>query len=178
MGRRRIDVADVKEILVQWDGGAGVSAIARTLDYSRPTVRKYITAAARVGLVRGSRRRSELAWERLAQAVIVQVAHQRPVGAVTADVAAFHAYLAEQVGTVRLSVLHQRLRDEHGLEASWGTFYRYVRRHWPERMQRAPRVTVRLDDPPPGTEAQVDFSTWAAGLTPTPSACAAYMRFS
>jgi hypothetical protein len=109
MGRRRIDVADVKEILVRWDRGAGVSAIARTLEYSRPMVRKYIAAAQR-----------------------------HPVGAVTTDVAAFHAYLAQHVGTVRLSVFHQRLRDEHGLAASWGTFYRYVRRQWPERMQRAP----------------------------------------
>lgn len=79
------------------------------------------------------------------------------MGAVTSDVAAFHTYLAEHVGTVRLSVLHQRLCDEHGLQASWGTFYRYCQRQWPERMQRTPRVTVRLDDPPPGTEAQVDF---------------------
>lgn len=157
MGRRRIVVADVKEILVHWDCGAGVSAIARTLDYSRPTVRKYIAAAQRVGLVRGSRRHSEAEWEQLAQAVLVLVAQQRPMGAVTSDVAAFHAYLAEHVSTVHLSVLHQRLCDEHGLQASWGTFYRYCQRQWPARMQRSPRVTVRLDDPPPGTEAQVDF---------------------
>jgi len=157
MGRRRIVVADVKEMLVHWDRGAGVSAIARTLAYSRPTVRKYVSAAQRVGLVRGDRARSEAEWNRFADAAIAAVAQQRPVGAVTTDVAAFHAYLAEQVGTVRLSVLHQRLCDEHGLQASWGTFYRYCQRQWPERMQRAPRVTVRLDDPPPGTEAQVDF---------------------
>jgi DNA-binding transcriptional regulator LsrR (DeoR family) len=157
MGRRRIDVADVKGISVHWDHGAGVSAIARAFEYSRPTVRKYIAAAQRVGLVRRSRRHSEAQWEHLAQAVLAQVAQQRPVGAVTADVAVFHAYLAEHVGTVRLSVLHQRLCDKHGLTASWGTFYRYVRQQVPERMQRAARVTVRLDDPPPGTEAQVNF---------------------
>ncbi len=50
---------------------------------------------------------------------------------------------------MRLSVLHQRLRDEHGLGASWATFYRYVAEEWPER--------VRLDNPAPGEEAQVDF---------------------
>src|SRR5437762_2642826 len=32
-------MADVKEILVQWDAGLGVSAIAHALGYSRPTVR-------------------------------------------------------------------------------------------------------------------------------------------
>jgi hypothetical protein len=54
-------------------------------------------------------------------------------------------------------VLHQRLRDEQGLRASWRTFHRYVRAQWPERLQAAPRTTIRLDDPPPGEEAQVDF---------------------
>jgi len=157
VARRRIGVADVKEILVQWDAGQGVSAIARALGYSRPTVRKYVYVAERLGLVRGDRRRGEAAWEELARAVVARVARRRPVGAVAADVAAFADYLAERVGAVRLSVLHQRLRDEHGLAASYPTFYRYCRGRWPERMRSAPRVTVRLDDPPAGEEAQVDF---------------------
>jgi len=37
MARRRIGVADVKEILVQWDAGAGISAIGQALGYTRPT---------------------------------------------------------------------------------------------------------------------------------------------
>jgi transposase len=150
-------MADVKEILVQWDNGLGVSAIARTLGYSRPTVRKYVEAGQRAGLTRGQRRRGEAAWERLAQDTLRRVNRQREPGTVGKEVAAYHDYLGERVGSVRLSVLHQRLRDEHGLGASWGSFYRYVRAHWPERLEAAPRVTVRLDDPPPGEEAQVDF---------------------
>ena len=35
MGRRRIVVADVKEILVQWDAGGTISGIAQSLGYSR-----------------------------------------------------------------------------------------------------------------------------------------------
>src|SRR5207244_12770785 len=49
------------------------------------------------------------------------------------------------------------LRDEQGVRASWRTFHRYVRAQWPERMRGAATATVRLDDPPPGAEAQVDF---------------------
>lgn len=66
-------------------------------------------------------------------------------------------YLGKRVGEVRLSVLHQRLCDEQGLRVSWRTFYRYVAAHWPERLRGAARPTIRLDDPPPGAEAQVDF---------------------
>ena len=150
-------MADVKEILVQWDAGLGVSAIAHALGYSRPTVRKYVEAAGRTGLRRGERRRSEATWERLAADTVQRVSRQREPGTVAKEVATYHDYLATRMGDVRPSVLFQRLRDEQGLAASWGTFYRYVRAHWPDRLEGAPRVTVRIDDPPPGDEAQVDF---------------------
>lgn len=157
MARRRIGVADVKEILVQWDGGAGISAIARALDYTRPTVRKYVLAGKEAGLVRGGQRRREAGWQQLAQSVVEQVAASRLPSEASAEVARFHTYVGERLDQVRLSVLYQRLRDEQELKASWGTFYRYVRRHWPEQGKPPARVTVRLDDPPPGEEAQVDF---------------------
>lgn len=150
-------MADIKEILVQWDAGDDLSTIARTLGYSRPTVRKYVRAAERLGLAPDQRRRDEAAWDQLTAAALAQVAAQRPPGAITGDLSRFHAYLDLHVGRVHLTTLHQRLRDEQGLRASWGTFYRYVRATWPERMVRTPQATIRLDDPPPGAEAQVDF---------------------
>ena len=58
---------------------------------------------------------------------------------------------------MRVTVLYQRLHDEQQLEASWGTFYRYVRHHWPETGRQGARVTVRLPEPPRGEEAQIDF---------------------
>lgn len=157
MARRSMKVADIKEILVHWDAGAPVSQIARALGYSRPTVRKYVHAAEAVGLRRGSRRAGEGEWERLAQTTLATVAAPPPAGAARAEVARFHAYLDQWVGEVRLSVLHQRLRDSQELSASWGTFYRYARAHFADRLRPRPRVTIRLDDPPPGDEAQIDF---------------------
>jgi transposase len=150
-------VADVKEILVQWDGGEDITRIAETLGYSRPTVRKYVRAAEAGGLVRGSRREDEAGWERLARATLARFSEPRPPGAARLAVAGFHDYLAERVGRVKVSVLYQRLHDDRGMAASWGTFYRYVRAHWPERLAPAPAPTIRLDDPPAGEEAQVDF---------------------
>jgi DNA-binding Lrp family transcriptional regulator len=87
MARRRMVVADSREILVQWDAGEEVSRIARQLGYSRPTVRKSIRAAEQAGLTRGQRPRAEADWDQLAAAAIAQVAHQRPLGAVRQDVA-------------------------------------------------------------------------------------------
>jgi len=157
MARRRMSVADVKEILVAWDVGENISAIAQRLGYSRPTVRKYTQAAAQAGLERGGGRRGEEEWERVARAAIQRVARRRERGRATEAVAQYHDYLEQRVGEVRLAVLHQRLRDEQELRVSWRTFYRYVAAHWPERLRGAVRPTIRLDDPPPGDEAQVDF---------------------
>jgi transposase len=157
MARRRMGMADIKEILVGWDVGESVSALARRLGYTRVTVRKYVQAAEQVGLRRGAGRRQEAEWDRLAQAAIAQVAKPRVGGSASGEVAQYHAYLEPRIGTVPLAVLHQRLRDEHGLRASWRTFHRYVRAQGPERLHPAPRTTIRLDDPPPGEEAQVDF---------------------
>ncbi len=157
MARRRITVADIKEVLVAWDAGESVSAIARMFGYTRPTVRKYVHAAAHVGLARGGSRRGEAEWERLTRAAMDRVTRRRTRGPAASEVAAHRDYLEKNVGAVPLSVLHQRLRDERGLRASWRTFHRYVRAQWPERMRGAPEVTIRLDDPPPGAEAQVDF---------------------
>ena len=160
-------MADVKEILVQWDAGIGISAIARSLGYTRPTVRKYVQAGKAAGLGRGEQRRREAGWERLARDVVERVAAVRAPGAASGEVARFHAYIEERLRPratlpgerqVRPSVLYQRLRDEQGLSASWGTFYRYLRRYWPEQGQKTPqRLSLRLDDPPPGEEAQIDF---------------------
>src|SRR5579875_1716908 len=89
MARRRMRVADVKEILVAWDAGETVSAIARCLGYTRPTVRKYVYAAECVGLVRGGERRGEAAWEELTAAAMARVAAQREPGAAAQEVSRY-----------------------------------------------------------------------------------------
>jgi hypothetical protein len=172
MARRRIGVADIKAVLVAWEAGLSLSAIARMLGYTRPTVRKDIAAARRLEVMpeAGTGKRSDLEWEAIARLVQARLARHRPAGEATAEVAHHHAYLADRVGRVTLTVLHQRLRDERGLRASWRTFYRYVAAHWPERLRCSPQapVTVRLADPAPGEEAQVDFFSvghWTDVLT-------------
>ena len=53
---------------------AALAASRSASAISRPTVRKYVQAGLRIGLVRGSRRIDEVGWERAARAAIAQVA--------------------------------------------------------------------------------------------------------
>src|SRR5260221_613174 len=77
MARRRIRVADSKEVLVAWDRGQSVSAIARMLGYTRPTVRKYIGVAQRLEIRPGAQSRDDLEWDALARTVQERLARHR-----------------------------------------------------------------------------------------------------
>src|SRR5262249_10130003 len=86
MARRRIGAADIKAALVAGDAGQRVSAIARMLGYTRPTVRKYLAAAQRPRSATGAAARRGLAWERAPRRV-----HHGRAGVATQEVAAQHA---------------------------------------------------------------------------------------
>ena len=64
---------------------------------------------------------------------------------------------------LRLTKVHTLLVREHGLEASYDTLRRFASQQLAWR-QKAP--TVRVDDPPPGQEAQVDFGKMGPMLDP------------
>jgi transposase len=53
---------------------------------------------------------------------------------------------------MEMTVIHQRLRDEHGFKGSYGAIWRYVRKHEGRQTEAVLRVETA-----PGEEAQVDF---------------------
>jgi transposase len=57
---------------------------------------------------------------------------------------------------VTAATIHQRLVDEHCLDASVASLRRWVRANLPEEARRA-QVTVLRDTPPAGQEAQIDY---------------------
>ena len=73
------------------------------------------------------------------------------------DITKHHDYIADLVGVVPVSVIHQRLADGTGLEVSVASLRRYVRARFAEDVRRGEVVIWR---PPvePGDEAQVDYA--------------------
>ncbi len=187
MARRTFTVVDVVEILAHWYAGrprprwpaawawtprrsAKYVARGSGCRHRRPAARRSAKSSGGPRCGSGSR-----AWPTPGCA---SRAGQRSTGTGSAS--------RPWSGVVPASVIHQRLVDEEGLEASVASLRRYLRAHFADEVRRGEVVVWR---PPvdPGDEAQVDYGymgTWptrpaggAGGCgrsrwcSPTPGTC-------
>jgi Integrase core domain len=157
MPYRELTMIDVKEVLRRWSAGQGDRKIGRDTGTDRKTVARYTDAARRLGLVRGG----ELTDDQVHG--VAQCVQSRPMIAASDernDVAQhrerIERWLAGDAETrpLRLTKVHTLLVRDHGLRASYDTLWRYATQQlgWRKKTE-----TVRVDDPPPGQEVQVDF---------------------
>src|ERR1035441_2436759 len=150
MARRTFDVIDVTEILMHWHAGRPENEMAESLGVDRKTLRKYIAPAEAAGIVPGGPAKSEEEWAELVRGWVPQPARTPPreggegggglgggwsprlaaprLGQVTwPAISEPHEYITGQMKAgVRMSTIHQRLRDEHGLAVSPASFRRYA----------------------------------------------------
>lgn len=158
-------MVDVTEILQHWYAGRPKVEVARSLGVDVKTVRRHVAAAEAAGMAPGGPPVAEEQWRALARQWFPQIAGTSVRQVSWREIAVHHDRIAELVGVVPVSVIHQRLAGEQGLEASVASLRRYVRAHFPDR--RALEVRMRGPDPVPGAEAQVDYGY--LGLWPDPS---------
>ncbi len=153
MSYRELPMIDVKEILRRWSAGQGDRQIGRDTGTDRKTVGRYTTVAEQLALPR-DREHTEAEVHEVAQRV-----QARPVRDASAEweaVAKHKVKIAEWLSRKRplkLTKVHTLLGRE-GVEASYDTLRRFAIQELGWR-KKAP--TIRLEDPPAGQEAQVDF---------------------
>src|SRR5271166_5329817 len=115
MARRTFDVIDVTEILMHWHAGRSKNEMAGSLGVDRKTLRKYIAPVA-AGIVPGGPAKSEEEWAELVRGWFPQLADTRLRQVTWPAISGHHDYITGQLKAgVRMSTIHQRLRDEHGL---------------------------------------------------------------
>jgi transposase len=155
MAFREVSVVQIKEVLRLWLRGGGERTIAEGAGVDRKTAKRYVQAAIELGLDRAGSE-SQLTDELVGQ-LVERVRPHRPDGH-----GASWATLLEH---------EQRIKDwvENGLTvvkigillARSGVVvpHRTLARFCVERCgtSRRSATTVRVDDPPPGRELQVDF---------------------
>jgi transposase len=151
-----LPVANVVEVLEHWAAGRPLRAIAESLGLDRNTVRKYINPAREAGFGPSTGPPAE-GWSAFVGRVCPQLGKARKNGAAWDELAARHDEIAERLKVNRPSTVWQRMHDDDGLQASLPSFRRYALATLPEAYGRRAGITVLRDDPPPGTEAQVDF---------------------
>lgn len=156
---------DVVEILKHWYAQRNLSEIARGLGLDRKTVRKYVAAPEREGIVPGGPAVTSEEWARRVRVWFPELTDPRARSSVAGEIARFDDYIREHLLVNTLATTHQRLRDERGLKASYTSLRRYVRLEFPAEAALA-QVTVLKDDPPPGEEAQVDYGYLGQWLDP------------
>ena len=154
MPYRELSMLDVKELVRRWTAGHSIRKIARETGTDRGTVARYVATAKQLGLPPGHEFSDDEVHE-VAQRV--QARPLRDTSAEWSEVAKHRERIAEWLGRkrpLRMTKIHTLLVREHGLAASYDTLRRYATQEL-DWHRKAP--TVRLDDPPPGQEAQVDF---------------------
>ena len=154
MAFREVSVVQVREALRRWLQGDGERPIARRAGIDRKTARRYIEAAIELGVTRNGDE-SQLTDELVGQ-VCDRVRPRRPDGhgdswrALLAQEDQIKEWVKADLTVVKIGILLAR----RGVDVPHRTLARFaVERCGAGRR----RTTVRVDDPPPGRECQVDF---------------------
>ncbi len=154
MAFREVSVAEIREVLRLWVRGYGLRAIARLSGVDRKTVRRYVEAAEAAGL---AREHGEGALtDELIGDVVDRVrparpsGHGRAWGVLDAHRTEIEGWLEDDL---RLTKIHDLL-ERRGVRVPYRTLHRFCTE---ELGHRRGTTTVRVADPEPGQELQVDF---------------------
>jgi transposase len=153
MSFRELGMTEIREVLRRWQAGQSARAIAREGVVDRKTATRYIEAAKAEGLERDKDLSDEIVGE------VGRAVQTRPVPPPSEQrqlLATHRERIRAQLfgeTPLRLVRVHELLKRD-GIEVAYTTLRRFAHDDlgWRER-----KLTVRVDDPPAGEEAQIDF---------------------
>lgn len=159
---------DLIEIYTHWYAGRSQVQIAESLGIDRKTVRKYLAPVEAEGLVPGGPPvMSEAGWRARAAQWFPGVV-DAGLRQVTWPVIEPHRdYIHGQLkADVTVATIHQRLVDEHGLEASVASLRRWVAANLPEEVRRSKVRVLNPTPAAPGEQAQIDYGRLGRWVDP------------
>jgi transposase len=155
MAFREVSVVQIKELLRRWLAGEGERPIAKGAGIARTTARSYIAAAIEFGVDRQGGE-SQLTDELIGQ-ICERVRPHRPDGhgeawrALLQHEKQIKTWVDDDLTVVKIGILLRR----KGIDVPHRTLARFAAERCGASRRR--KTTVRVDDPPPGRECQVDF---------------------
>ena len=166
MARRVITVRDIAEILNHWQAGRSIRAISQSLGASRPTIRKYASIAYAHGFRPGGLPPTE-GWQSFLKEAAPEIFNPAIGSVIFAELRSHHQVIKDSLEHTNVMTSWLRLREDPGVRVSYSSFYRYIKKHLSDCLERS-TVTVRREDPPLGEEAQIDYAylgLWQDPLT-------------
>jgi transposase len=157
---------ELEELYKHWYQGRSERELSESLGLARNTVAKYLAPAKAAGMAPSGEPVGDDRWSELAAEWFPGAAGPRPNQITWGQFDPHAAWVAAQLDAgVRLSVIHQRLRDDKGLAASLSSLRRWVAGTMPER--RRPAATGLMPPPEPGKVAQVDYGLMGGWESPS-----------
>jgi transposase len=149
---------DVVEILQHWHAGRSKTDVAASVGVDRGTVRKYVARAEGEGLSPGGPPLSRAEWLERVEGWFPELVDARIRSLTYPGINAHRDRIKGWLDDgVTVATIHQRLRDEHGLEAGVTSVRRYVWLEFADREPNPGQVTVLRPEVEPGSEAQIDY---------------------
>ena len=120
-------MVDLIELYVHWYAGRSKSALAESLGIDRGTIRKYLAPAEAEGLVPGGEPVGEAQWRAKVAEWFPNVVDVRLRQITWPQIAVHRDYIVERIKAgVTRATIHQRLRDERGLQAGLTSLKRWI----------------------------------------------------
>jgi hypothetical protein len=108
---------------------------------------------------------SEADWAGLFKGWFPELANSRLRQITWAEIDQHRDYIESLLGTVTVTTIHQRLRDEHKLQVSISAFRRWVHAMLPDDVKRS-LVTVLREEIESGEGAQIDYGFLGQWINP------------
>ena len=153
MAYREVTRVDIQEIIRRWQAGEGYRRIAAGTSLSRNTVRKYLSVAKAEDITKDG---SVPTDDQLSRLAVIGQSGPRQAETPSEDLLSpwadqIHRWLTGE--RLQLTRIHELLLGR-GCPVSYQSLRRFVqKRNW----RRSSKVTVRMEDTPPGEVVEVDF---------------------
>lgn len=161
MAYREVQMWEILNVLRRIGRGESKAAVAVATGHTRRTVRRYVQVAEELGWVPGEHEADEALALEVYRAVRPGAPSDEP-GSVEAELLPHREAITKWLEgdgandpALRLTKIHRKLEGA-GVSVSYPSLRRFVIKHC-GFTGRARRLTVRLDEVPPGDVAQVDF---------------------
>ena len=163
MGYRELHRMEIEEVVRRWQAGESQRAIARATGLARETVKKYLAAAASLGLSATGPPPTEAMLIELRRLGVVAA---QPVHRLAPQMAMLEPY-REQIATWldQDQLLLTRIQEllEPYVAVKYTTLRRFVRQ---AGLWKQPRSTVRMAPTVPGEVAEMDFEKLGTLINP------------